>query len=326
MKILYASSNNAASKIQLSRFLFEMKDSSHQIKIAAYKDHYPSYVSIDWSLNALLNIYRPDVLSLDNDNLKTYFEQIKSYAPDLIISDLEYFTSYVANILNIQLWQCSSSLVNIAMTRSEKHNLGLFKYFAYALNRDPAHNQRTINLIDNSVYNLIYSHYGDTDNPPELQDGFEWIRPYHQVSKFSAPCEHFIVAALAKDNKKIINILKQYNDSVVFMESWTEKYNNILVKNIENNNEYYCNLGNSTIFICQGQASFLADAFYNKKHSIIYTDYNDTESIIDSQLTKKCSLGHIMNYDMDIKLYENDFEPKYNPNIKYLHEKINELR
>lgn len=325
MKILYAANNNYNSKIQLSRFLKAINGRGHQIKIAAYIKSSPKSVNIDWTLNCLLNIYKPDVISLKNDNLNIYFEQVKAFAPDLIISDLEYFTSYIANVLNIKLWQCSSSLINHALTKREKYNLGLFKHYAYLLNRDPVDTQRTVNLIDNSDCNLVYSHYGDTLHPPAISESFEWIRPYHQASNLYIPCEHNIVAALHNSNKKILNVLKKQEDSVVFMESCTEKYPNLLVKDIENEEEYYCNLRNSNLFVCQGQGSFLADAFYNKKFSLIYPDYEDAESVINSQLSQKFELGKIMAYEDNIKETETlDVSPE-DKAIKQLHQKIAEL-
>src|SRR5271166_1958276 len=132
MKILYAAQNNQNARIQLSRFLEAMQGSNHQIKVAAYKRSSPKNVSIDWTLDALLNFCQPEVLSLNNDNLVIYFEQVKSYSPDLIISDLEYFTSFVANEMNVPLWQCSSSLINFAITKRDKYDLGLSKYYGYA--------------------------------------------------------------------------------------------------------------------------------------------------------------------------------------------------
>jgi len=325
MKILYAANNNYNSKIQLSRFLKAINGRGHQIKIAAYIKSSPKSVNIDWTLNCLLNIYKPDVISLKNDNLNTYFEQVKSFSPDLIISDLEYFTSYIANILNIKLWQCSSSLINFALTKKEKYNLGLFKYYSYLLNRDPVDTQRTINLIDNSDCNFVSSHYGDTSSPPDLLENFEWITPYHQVAKLYIPCKHNVVAALHGSNKKILNVLKKQEDSVVFMEFCTEKYPNLLVKDIDNEGEYYCNLRNSNVFLCQGQGSFLADAFYNKKFSLIYPDYEDAESVINSQISQKFGLGKVLSYEEDIQKVEVSEIILEDKKIKQLHEKIEEL-
>jgi uncharacterized protein (TIGR00661 family) len=321
MKILYAASNNQNARIQLSRFLRNMDGSDHLIKVAAYKVSSPKGFNIDWTLDALLNIYRPDLLSLDNDNLNVYFDQIKAFAPDLIISDLEYFTSYLAGLMTVPLWQCSSSLLDYGL--ANKYNLGLFKYYAHSLNRDPTHTQRTVNLITNSSRNLVCSHFGDLEQAPALLDNFEWVRPYHQVSKLSVPCQHNVVAGFSETNAGVLDVLKSYSDSVVFMESCAEKYHNVYVKDIGNEDEYYCNLRNSFYFVCQGQASFLADAFYNGKFSFIYPNYRDTESIINSHLSKRLGLGDIVAHGLG-RTFEMAL-PAYNSSIKYLHEKISDI-
>lgn len=323
MNILYAASANANSRIQLTRFLQAMQDSSHQIKIAAYKGLFPKDTNVDWCLTALLNIYKPELLSLDNDNLSIYFEQIKQFAPDLVISDLEYFTSYLAHLENIPVWQCSSSLINFALTKEEKYNLGLFKFYAHSLNRDPQHTQRTVNIIDNSERKLVYSHFGDITSAPILQEDFEWVRPYHQVYRVSEPCLHLLMAGLSKNNKHLLDLLEKYPDCVVFMDEDVEKYQNLRVKDINSSDEYYCNLRNCLHFVCQGQASFLADAFYNGHFSLIYPDYQDTESIINSQLSKKLFLGDIICEGLP-RTFEMPL-PSYKNSVKYLHQLIEEL-
>lgn len=323
-KILYAASNNQNAKVQLSRFL-KCVSPAIQIKVAAYKLSSPKNVSIDWTLDCLLNIYKPDLISANNDNLNTYYEQIKSYNPDLIISDLEYFTSHIANVLDITLWQCSSSLINFALTKNEKYNLGLFKHHAYSLNRDPLHTQRTINLIDNSNCNFVYSHYGDTELSPTLLENFEWIRPYHQIAKEYIPCQHYLTAGLSSNNKKILEVLKQYPDTVAFMEFQHERHQNVLVKDIRIEDEYFCNLKNSNLFICEGQTSFLADAFYNGKYSLIYPDYEDAESIINSSLSEHLKLGKVISYTTNLTDYIDSSVYYCDNHIPYLHEKVNDL-
>lgn len=326
MKILYAASNNQNAKIQLSRFLRAVDGSKHQIKIAAYKKSSPLNTNIDWTLDALLNIYRPNLLSLDNDNLSIYLEQIKNFAPDLIISDLEYFTSMVATDLDIAHWQCSSSMINFALNGRDKYNLGLFKNFAYPLAKDPSHTQRTVNIIDNSSINLVYSHYGDIENPPVLQAGFNWVRPYHKLSKSHVPCQHFVTAGLSKADKQLLDALKKYPDCVVFTEQTFEHYQDLTIKDIGIEDEYYCNLKNSNVFICQGQTNFLADAFYNSKYSLTYPDYDDTEAITNSQISQKLGLASIMSYSMDIASHDYlEVRPRYSETVKYLHEYLEEL-
>lgn len=326
MKILYVASNNLNARIQLARFLQAMTGTKHQIRIAAYKKSSPKNTNIDWTLDALLNIYRPDLLSLDNDNLSIYFDQIKSFAPDLIISDLEYFTSIIACELNINLWQCSSSLINFALTKKEKYGLGLHKTYAHVISKDGVSSQRTVNIIDNSNRNFVYSHFGDSTSPPIINSNFEWVRPYHQIAKDYVPCQHFLTASLFNNDKRLIDLLKKYSDCAVFMDQIIEEHDNLLIKDIDNEDELYCNLKNSNFFVCQGQTSVLADAFYNGKYSLIYPDYRDSEAITNSQISQRLKLGAIMSYSSDI-LSQINFEVvvEKSNKIKYLHEFIEEL-
>src|SRR5208283_2605196 len=87
MKILYAAGNNTNASLQLARFMQAMP--GHHIKVAAYQKSSPKGMNVDWTLDCLLNIFTGQIA--ENDNLKIYYDQIQYFAPDLIISDLEYF-------------------------------------------------------------------------------------------------------------------------------------------------------------------------------------------------------------------------------------------
>jgi uncharacterized protein (TIGR00661 family) len=326
LKILYAASNSENAKIQLWRFLKAIEGKPYQIKVAAYKKSSPKHINIDWTLDCLLNIFRPNLLSLDNENFKTYYDQVKYFAPDLIISDTEYFTSQIANMLNIALWQCSSSLINFALSFDEKYNLGLFKKFSYVFNKDPMHTQRTVNILDNSNYNLVYSHFGDINNAPKLKPNFEWIRPYSSVGKEYATCFHNVTAACFRNNKKILALLKQVPDSVMFSQFSEETHPNLLMKDISEQEEYFCNLRNSYLFVCEGQTSFLSDAFYNKKYTAIVPNFAEPECILNAIFSTHFKLSStIYSIEDDlIRLMSNKVECSFNPQIKLLHEKIAE--
>lgn len=326
IKILYAAGNNVGSKIQLDRFLTAVKNKPFIIKVAAYKKSNPYNVNIDWTLDCLLNMFKPEHISLDNENFSTYFEQVKYYNPDLIISDLEYFTSYVANYLNITLWQCSSLLINHAIHNDYKYNLGLFKNYSFILNRKPIQTQRIVNIIDNSNYNLVYSHFGDTTHPPILKDNYKWVRPYHGIGKIYKPCCHNVIASMTNNNKHILNILKKYPDSVSFSEVPEEFYKNVTMKNHSNQEEYACNVKNSALFLCEGQTSFLADAFYNGKYSVILNNLKDAESITNSIFSEHLNLSTIIYSEEDLNKFIDKFiTVNYDETIPFLHQRLEEL-
>ena len=323
IKILYAASNNYNSKLQLSRFLEAVQDKPYQIKIAAYKDYSPN-IHIDWTLDALYSpTYKHDVnLKIKNETYHIYLDQIKSYNPDLVISDLDYFTSYIAIVLNLNLWQCSSSLINFAFTKKQKYNMTIFKQYSYIFSRCQKHVQRVVNTLDNSSHKLIYSHFGDSANPPDIQQEYTWIRPYHKIGKYSINCQHNIIVASLKNNKDIINKIKKYSDIVMFSEFYQEKYPNIFLKNLYDEQEYYCNLQNSKYFICEGQSTFLSDAFYNGKKPFVTYNYHDFESLMNSTISEKLKFSD--NLDNYVES-DRSFIPNINPNIQYLHEKIDQF-
>jgi uncharacterized protein (TIGR00661 family) len=326
MKILYAASNNENAKIQLGRFLQAMKGVPHTIKIAAYKQSSPKNLNIDWTLDCLYNIFKPNHISLENENFETYFKQVKYYNPDLIISDLEYFTSYIANVLSTTLWQCSSALLNFAV--EQKYNLGLFKRYSFLLEKNnSARTQRQVNIIDSSNCNFVYSHLGDTNQPPSLKENFEWIRPYHTIGKESVPCRHYMVAGMLRNNKKVLSLLKKQTDSVAFTEFPHERYTNLWLKDIGNQEEYFCNLRNCNLFVCEGQTSFLADAFYNKKYAIVMTNFRDVECVTNSIYSEHLKLGvPIYQIEKELEPYLNEtVHINLNDQIPFLHQKVENL-
>lgn len=327
LKILYAAGNNSNAAIQLSRFLRAVEDDPYIIKIAAYKNSFPINHSVDWTLDCLLNIFQPDVFSTSkNDNFEIYFQQIKYFKPDLIISDMEYFTSYIANILNIPIWQCSSSLINFSL--KNKYNLGLHKKYTHLINNNRIKNQGYINIIDNSNDNFVYSHLGDTIHPPDLKNNYHWIRPYHSIGKISIPCRHNVVSVLLKENKNIISFLKDKKDSVIFALKKIKEKPMVTIKNIANENEYFCNLRNCNFFICQGQSSFLADAFYNDRYPFIMIDFDDAECLTNAMISEYYKLGSTIYNDFEnIEKYINILSARQEKkeNIVFLHNKIEKI-
>ncbi len=299
MKILYAAANFNSSRLQLFRFLEAIGD-KHQVKVAAYKKSSPKGIRIDWTLDSILHMFSPEFLIIkDNENLDIYAKQIKAYNPDLIISDFEYYTSEIARVYNYKLWQCSPIIMKYGLAKEAINKIGFYKYYESIFMKHRLSyelNVHALNVLQTADKKFIYSHYGDAKNTFSLKNDYDWIRPYFKLGEESIPCRHNMIAAVLNNEKKVINELKHYRDSVLFTEN-IENYNNILVKSILNQEEYYCNLFNSNGLISEGQTCFLADAFYN------------IECVIN-----KCI--------MDNWFKGKQLEWALNPRIKFLHEKI----
>jgi hypothetical protein len=217
-------------------------------------------------------------------------------------------------------------LINFATI--QKYDLGLFKRYSFLLQKNNfLRTQRQVNIIDNSNCNFVYSHLGDIASPPQLKDNFQWVRPYHTVGKESVPCRHNIVAGLLRNDKKIISLLKNHSDCVAFTEFPHEQHANLWLKDIGNQEEYFCNLKNCQLFVCEGQASFLADAFYNNKHALVMPNFQDVECVTNAAYAEHFQLASsLYQIDTDLNPYlDKSVEVKLDDKIQLLHEKVLEL-
>lgn len=322
VKILYASINNFDSTIQMSRFIESIINKNYSIKLSGYSRFCQS-IPIDWNIESLFYTHNKN-RRLNTPDIDIYADQIKKFKPDIIISDLEYFTSMIAINLNIPIIQCSSYLLDSAVDSRNKKNFltqGIQKYSPALKTK----NNKFFNIINNnSNYKFVYSHLCDAKNKPFLKNGFNWIRPYHKIGKKSKLCEHNIVYATTHNNKKTIDFIKNYNDIILFSDFEYEWYENIQMKNIKNLDEYYCNLKNCKIFISDGQETFLADAFYNKKKSFIYANLIDENAIINSLYSQSFLTSEIIydkNKELNNFFEQDDIAIEYSNN-KFLHEEL----
>lgn len=294
MRVLYAANNSINSKLQLIRFRENFLNLD--IKYSAYVNKKFSF-NIDWNLNSLLNINKPEHLGLDNPNFEIYLSQIKSWAPDLIISDLEFFTSNAALILNIPLWNYSSSLLKYGVHSIQKQYTNINEQYSFLLKKNYIKEQSIQNLIINAERNFICSHLGDAAPELVLNNNIEWVRPFYKQGKYSKICYHDCVAISLNNNRKLLSLVKT-KDNVLFTECVNEYFNNFEIKEINNDKEYACNLYNSDLIVCEGESTILSDIYYNGKYCYILNNFNDPDSLLASLFNNKYNLSSLLTTNL----------------------------
>lgn len=299
IKILYGARESQNSKIQLQRILDN--NTNFDYKIAAYKNHCPNV-----NLDITLDIFKKE----NNKAFEIFLEQVNYFKPDVVISDLEYFTSKAAIKLKIPLIQCTN-YIHQFVTSKKNNVMHNYKF------------PKQDDFIHKSDYIFLYSHFGDVEYEFKIRDKCEWIRPYYKLGKDSVVCKHNLLAALFNNDKNIYKILNDYEDCVVFNNYILENYKNITLKSFDDIDEYYCNLKNSESFICRGDPVFLDDAYYNGKHSYIILDKKTSENIATYELAKK--LGHGTLFSQFKPVYSKpDFIPNYN-DILFFDDKLTRI-
>jgi hypothetical protein len=175
MKILFGAGNYIGSNIMLSRFLRHSKE--HEIRIAAYYRNNRYLNSIDWCLDAIRAKRVPNYFKekcgvlgppVNHYLADMIINDLIEWEPDLVISDCEAFTAFIAKMLEIPLWYCSSLLQTIGIQHDKK--------------------ELSIKVMDTTIdyikslpigdAYLVYSPLCDVSARPILKSGFEWIRPY----------------------------------------------------------------------------------------------------------------------------------------------------
>lgn len=177
LKILYAANNSNSSYYTLKRFV-ETYSKYYTIKTAGYSKSIKD-LDVNWTLDALLDFRgKSTSISFKNSNFALYNREIRRFAPDLIISDVEPYTSYIGLELGIPVWQVSPLLLYYGVN----HKTNLYKYYSGTFAKDTDKNQYITYIIKNSDKRLILSHLGDLSNSPRLKESYEWVRPNYGVS------------------------------------------------------------------------------------------------------------------------------------------------
>lgn len=315
MRILYAASKWSSSKLQLLRFLENLDFTKHTVKIAAYKNYCPN-IHIDFLLDPLQSLNRATSnINIDNNNynLSIYVDFIKNFNPDLVISDLEFTSSYLALELNKKLWNVSSMLMHFGIGLKDKRDLVFMNKFLHVVKNtfNNTSYQNYHHILAYATKNYLYSHFGEY-NSLKLNDGFEWVRPYYKIMP-PKKTDTFCVSYL--NNRNIIKKIK--NKAVVFSEFSDEAFPNVELKNMYHQNEYYADLAGCDYLMCTANTLFLADAYYNNKFANIIPVYDNIECLYNMLMAEKMGTGKII-YNNDALVPASEIRTHINPDIKSL--------
>lgn len=299
MKIVYAADNRWGAAYQLQGFL---QNTCHEVKVAAYPKSGKLLSCIDWNLDAVP--YNFNQLQTD----------IKDYYPDFVIIDGEPIIANLANKLDIPILYCSSLhlLDGIIWQRKQR---------AYSSTLEQL--RRKLRSLPPGVAKLIYAPYGDLITPPQINDDFEWVQPYHtNAFQFGET----ILSLLEDPNRN--SIIKKICDS-------SRKFK--MVINRIDDDSYLSSLSQSSTLLMEGNVRQVADGIYNNRFLIFCPQVRDAENVLNaiicSDLKLGIDLGQIelagtLALDKIEKAIENVAKKPSDcmmVNCKKLHERIDEL-
>lgn len=181
MRILYAAGNRPGSAEPFRRFIELMADRPHhQILRCAYTRSMGSQ-TIDYCLDALLNFSNPEGNLTFNANYRQLSYEIRRWAPELVISDVEPFCSLIGLEMRRPVWQVSPLLLYWAVEHAAKHQDQIYQQHGYLVHRAIEKKPLLAHIVHASDRRLVSSHLCDAPAPPPLRETFEWLRPNFEM-------------------------------------------------------------------------------------------------------------------------------------------------
>jgi hypothetical protein len=319
MKILYAANDSVSSYLQLKRFLSAAPPNT-EIRVSGYRRSLRE-INADYCLDA--------IIQNDDNHVNYYIEEVKIYSPDLIISDMDFLTSFAAVECGIPFWVVSSSMLYEAVDDIYRREaIPLYKYYR-AIFKEKRETVKINYQIHNAERKLVYSHLGDIPMRPILREGFEWVRPYYvkAIENYESPT---FICNLYDSDKSIIKYVSQLSDVSLFSPLKFETYDGI--DHYDSNDPIYARkIANAYLFFCQGETSLIADAFYNRKYVFLFQDFNNMDSLINYVVADHYSYGQkvfskkTLEPVLDLLDKKIEVDISLNKQVKFLDEYIKEL-
>jgi hypothetical protein len=297
MRILFAINKTTESKHLLKRSLPFL--SNHTVKTAGY---YGYCDKVDININAFVN---PNSF-LFFDKLSNYYNEVKRFNPELIITDCEPVTSFLATYFTCPVYQIINKFFHYAITTEYQRKAKLKKHVS------SIYRSGYPEILKNADRVFVYSHFGDLGL--QLKDNVTWIRPYFKLGKTSKVCAHDHVV-LVYDYRKILSNIKS-NDLVIYYDK-----NFTMNHKSYDSEDYYHNIKNAKYIITESCSHLLADCYYNGKYPHICMDISDMSSISNTYLSDYYYTGKRIYIKDKLNLSDLELPEVFiEKDIKYLHE------
>lgn len=247
-------------------------------------------------------------------NVAIVYKTIKKFKPDIVITDFEHTTAYVANIMNLPLI-CICNVHSVTKMR-------------YTVPKKYLKDYRKAKLVINIIYPKADYHlittffYQKTKSrncmlfPPILRKEIQKINPQRK--------DYVLVYQTSKTNHKLINVLKHIDkDFIIYGFDRDYKDKNLTFKRF-NEKEFLDDLGNCSACIANGGFSLVSEAVSLHKPLLSVPITGQFEQIINALHVKRLGYGE-MHDAVDKKKIEHflNNSDKYYSNLKHFKKEDN---
>ncbi len=318
-----------------SRVILDYLSKKHDLlilssnKIAPYlRKYYPNVHAIEgfefvFENNALSNsrTLAKNLLKINPntiDNLELIKRKIDQFDPQLIISDMETFSMYLARWKNIPLLTIDNQhfLIYGKYASSKRYFLEYFKarlVLGLATRKADHH---LILLFPGEKLDLNKKTTGIT---PILREEIFKIKPKKQ--------DYVFVYQSTKTYKKLLALLEQVNEKfIIYGFDLEKKYKNLTFKKFDDRKRFLKDLSCAKAVISNGGFTLISEALYLQKPLLVIPIKKHFEQIFNAAYIKKNNYGefypdlsrkNILEFLARVDKKDYSFSPKWNNKESY---------
>ncbi|MBI2148218.1 hypothetical protein HYU23_00915 [Candidatus Woesearchaeota archaeon] len=330
-RILYGVVSIGLGHAMRSKVILDhLKKQGHKIFIVTshkvydyYKNYYDNVYNIEgleivFRKNAILNL-RTLIKNLQKASKKTYYKLVKvkeaidKFNPEIVISDMETFSTYIANEKNTPSITIDNQhyLIYGKFKVPEKYKLSYLKALMIVKG-----------IVFKTKYYLIMTLPGSViENKPNIFQIKPVIREEILKSK-SKSMDYVFVYQSTKSYDKLIEILKRINYKfIIYGFDKNQVVGNLIFKKFDDRKQFINDLANCKAVITNGGFTLISEALYLSKPMLVVPIKKHFEQVSNALYIQYNNFGvfyddldetHVVEFIMNLKKYKFDKVEKWN--------------
>ena len=228
-----------------------------------------------------------NALKRNPQNMRSSYEELykkaKELSPDVIVTDFEIYSTYVAKLLNIPLISLDNMHIITQADISYPQNQRLEMLKAKAVIKTYVVKPK-IHIITSFFYPKVRRNHHAVIYPPIIREDILKLEPTEE--------DHIIVYQTSKESIKLVKRLKALKDEKFIVYGFNkEEVDGNLTYKLFNEDVFYDDLASAKAVVCNGGFTFISEAITLKKPIYSVPAKGNFEQVLNGYYVQRLGYG-----------------------------------
>ena len=228
-----------------------------------------------------------NALKRNPQNMRSSYEELykkaKELSPDVIVTDFEIYSTYVAKLLNIPLISLDNMHIITQADISYPQNQRLEMLKAKAVIKTYVVKPK-IHIITSFFYPKVRGNHHAVIYPPIIREDILKLEPTEE--------DHIIVYQTSKESVKLVKRLKALKDEKFIVYGFNkEEVDGNLTYKLFNEDVFYDDLASAKAVVCNGGFTFISEAITLKKPIYSVPAKGNFEQVLNGYYVQRLGYG-----------------------------------